>query len=106
MVKINDDENGPIEKLNKKIIAVIGDSFTVRYNSGDIKDHISTTIDSLDSDYRLHMGIITAGSSYVCLAQKYGEQKYASGLVFSYATNNKLFIQIKINGTWQAVREI
>jgi hypothetical protein len=42
----------------------------------------------------------------MCIAQKYHNSDFASGLVFGYNTNNKLLYQIKNVGTWQPVREI
>ena len=98
------DENGPIGKLNK-ITDRIGNSFYVDYGSGNIKDHISTAIDTLDNDNRLHIGIIATGTMYVCLAQKYGDSTHASGLVFGYNAD-KLLYQRKVNGTWGTIREI
>jgi hypothetical protein len=85
---------------------MLGASFVVAYQSGTIKDHISTTVDSLDMDNRLHIGIIVVtGSYYVCLAQKtLTNINYAAGLVFSY-NNDKILFQRKA-GSWQTVREI
>ena len=99
------DENGPIGKLNK-ITARIGNSFNSYYPNALVKDVISTTIDSLDNDEKLHIGLISASGRYICLAQKYGTNgEYASGLVFGYS-DSKLLYQRKYNGTWQTVREI
>ena len=68
---------------------------------------ISTAIDSLDNNNKLHIGIIVANSIYICLAQKniYGGYEYAVGLVFGYGTD-KLFYQRKDSGSWLTVREI
>ena len=66
---------------------------------------MSTAIDSLDNDGKLHIGIIIAINLFICLAQKYGDSDYACGLVFGYGTD-KLFYQTKQQGVWKAVRDI
>ena len=66
---------------------------------------MSTVIDSLDNDNKLHIGLINASGWYICLAQKYINSDYASGLVFGYYSE-KLLYQIKNRGSWQTVREI
>jgi len=98
------DENGPIKKLNK-ITSQIGNSFTINYGAASIMDVISTTVDSLDNDGKLHIGMINATGTCICLAQKYINSNYASGLVFGYGAN-KLLYQRKNQGTWSTVQEI
>ena len=83
----------------------IGNSFVLTYSGKQIKDVISTTIDTLDSDNKLHVGVIHAYAIYICLAQKSVNNNYASGIVFGYSTD-KLLYQRKHEGTWQTVREI
>lgn len=100
----NDDENGPINKLNK-ITSYIGNSFVITYGAISIKDCVSTSIDSLHNDNKLHIGIINASGTYICLAQKYSNSNYASGLVFGYNTE-KILYQRKRDGSWNTVREI
>ena len=72
---------------------------------GTIRDVISTTIDSLDNDNKIHIGLIRAAGTYVCLAQKYELGNYASGLVFGYDTD-KILYQRKHDGIWLPIREI
>ena len=102
-VLLPSDENGPIGKLNK-ITNSIGYSFRFDYGSSSIKDVLSTSIDSLDNDMKLHVGIIGANGTYICLIQKYINSDYASGLVFGYGSD-KLYFQIKYR-SWQTIREI
>jgi len=66
---------------------------------------MSIAIDSLDNDDKLHIGIISIMGNYICIAQKYINSNFASGLVFGYS-NDKLLYQSKFNGSWKAVREI
>jgi hypothetical protein len=75
------------------------------YGSAEIRNVISTAIDSLDNDGKLHIGTILASGAYGCLAQKISYSDYASGLVFGYS-NDKLFYQIKRNGSWFIARQI
>ena len=96
------DENGPIDKLNK-LTRQIGDSFVLSYGSAQIKDVISTAVDSLQ-DGKIHIGIISANGQYICLAQK-PNNNYATCLVFGYG-NDKLLYKRKSQGSWMAVREI
>jgi hypothetical protein len=51
------------------------------------------------------MGMIGASGQYACIAQKYSNDNYASGLVFGY-NSDKLYFQRKQQGSWQAIREI
>jgi hypothetical protein len=90
-----------------KITSNIGNSFVLDYGGARIKTVISTAIDTLDSDNKLHIGVIFAYGTFICLAQKSVVDYYASGLVFGYSNDtDKLLYQRKLEGTWQAVREI
>jgi hypothetical protein len=102
--KINDDENGPIDKLIIKTNRM-GDSFRLDFGSSSIIDVMSTTIDSLDNDSCVHIGLILASGTYVCLAQKYSYSDYAAGLAFGYGSD-KLIYRRKAQGSWLPVREI
>ena len=84
---------------------MLGNSFEIYYPNGKIRDVISTVIDSLDNDKKLHIVMIVAGGWHVCLAQKYMESNHAAGLVFGYFDEVILY-QRKIEGTWQPIREI
>jgi hypothetical protein len=77
----------------------------MRYDSGNIKDLISTSIDRLDNDNKLHIGIITITYAYLCLVQKTELITYASGLVFGYRAD-KILYQRKFEGSWNEIREI
>jgi hypothetical protein len=66
---------------------------------------MSTAIDSLDNDAKIHIGIIFVYGYFTCIAQKFIIGDYASGLVFGYGTNT-IYFQRKQNGSWLAVREI
>ena len=87
-----------------KITSRIGNSFYINYGSVNIRDVISTAIDSLDIDGNLHIGMIAAYGWYICIGQK-ATKDYACGLAFGYGVN-KVFFQIKSNGAWQTIREI
>ena len=66
---------------------------------------MSTAIDSLNNDNKLHIGMISASGWYICLVQKFTNSDYASGLVFGYPTD-KILYQRKNNSAWGTIREI
>ena len=56
-------------------------------------------IDNLPNDQSMYMGILTIGSDFLTLIQKYGFETYASYIQFTYLQN--MYYRCKTSGQWR-----